>query len=82
MRREYDFAKMRRVEPKYVKHLKKPITMRIDPRVLSYFRRLAERTGIPYQSLINYVLTDYAASELQPSAQWERAGHTKMRRAG
>ncbi|MBI5511617.1 MAG: BrnA antitoxin family protein [Deltaproteobacteria bacterium] len=82
MRRQYDFAKLRRVEPNYLRRLKKPVTMRLDPQVLLYFRRLAERTGIPYQSLINYVLTDYATHELQPSAQWERSGHVKARRAG
>ena len=82
MRKEYDFAKMRPVEPKYVKRLKRPVTMRLDPQVLVYFRRLAERTGIPYQSLINYVLKDYATRELEPSAQWELSVQAKKRRAG
>jgi hypothetical protein len=43
----------------------------LDPHVISYFKEIAEKTGIPYQSLINYVLKDYAMHGLEPSANWE-----------
>ena len=71
MKKEYDFSKLKRAEPKYLRHLKESVTMRLDPHVLSYFREIAEQTGIPYQSLINYVLKDYASHGLKPSANWE-----------
>lgn len=71
MKKEYDFSKLKRAEPKYLKHLKESVTMRLDPHVIVYFKEIAEKTGIPYQSLINYVLKDYALHGLEPSANWE-----------
>lgn len=70
MRREYDFAKLKKAEPRYLKHLKKSVTMRLDPGVVRYFKKLAAKTGLPYQSLMNYVLKDYASLGLEPSANW------------
>lgn len=70
MRKEYDFKKLKKAEPKYLKHLKESVTMRLDPHVIKYFKKLAQESGIPYQSLINYVLKEYAKSELEPSANW------------
>ncbi len=70
MKEEYDVKKLKRAEPKYLKHLKEAVTMRVDPHVIEYFKVLAEKTGIPYQSLINYVLKDYANTGLEPSANW------------
>ena len=72
MKNEYDFSKLRRAEPKYLKYLKAPVTMRLDPHVIDYFKSLATKTGIPYQSLINYILKDYAARGLEPSANWTK----------
>jgi predicted DNA binding CopG/RHH family protein len=71
MRKEYDFSKLRRAQPKYIKRLKASVTMRIDPLVIHYFKEIASKKGIPYQSLINFVLKEYAASKLEPSANWE-----------
>lgn len=71
MKKEYDFSKLKKAEPKYMKHIKESITMRVDPQVIDYFKKLAVKTGIPYQSLINYVLKDYAAHGLEPSANWK-----------
>lgn len=70
MRKEYDFTRLKKAEPKYLKHLKRPVTMRLDPDVIRHFKRLAEKTGIPYQSLMNYVLKDYASLGLEPTANW------------
>ena len=47
--------------------------MRLDPTVLAYFRALAEKSGVPYQSLINFVLREYANRALEPSANWGQA---------
>jgi uncharacterized protein (DUF4415 family) len=72
MRKEYDFAKLRKAEPKYLRRIKRAVTMRLDPAVVAYFRELADDLGMPYQTLINYVLRDYANQRLEPSANWPR----------
>ena len=70
MRKEYDFSKLKKAEPKYIRHLKEPVTIRLEPQVIDYFKKLAKTSGLPYQSLINYVLKDYANQGLEPSANW------------
>ncbi len=52
--------------------------MRLDPAVIEYFRSLATDIGMPYQSLINYVLKEYANQGLTPSANWS----PRRKRAG
>lgn len=71
MKKEYDFNKLKRAEPKYLKRLKEAVTIRLDPHGIGYFKQLAFKTDIPYQSLINYVLRDYASHGLEPSANWK-----------
>ena len=73
MRKEYDFAHMKKAEPRYLRRMKAAVTMRLDANVISYFRSLANDIGMPYQSLINYVLSEYASRKLQPSANWGAA---------
>jgi uncharacterized protein (DUF4415 family) len=70
MRKEYDLKKLKVAEPKYLKRMKASVTMRLDPAVIQYFKGLSQQTGIPYQSLINFVLRDYAVSGLKPSSNW------------
>jgi len=79
MRKEYDFSKMKKASPKYMKLLKESVTMRLDVGVINYFKNLAEQTGVPYQSLINYILGEYANHELKPSADWEGLVRKKNR---
>lgn len=79
MRKEYDFTKLRPARANYTKHLKKSLTLRLDPVVIEHFKMLAEKTGLPYQSLINFVLREYANAGLEPSGNWDRV---KRRKAG
>ena len=51
MKNEYDFSNAKK-NP-YAKQLKKVVTIRIDEESISYFKQLAEETGMPYQALIN-----------------------------
>ncbi len=81
MRKEYDFTRLKRAEPKYLRRLKGSVTMRLDSDVIDYFRALAVEIGMPYQSLINYVLGEYASRQLQPSANWD-AQPRRTQRAG
>jgi predicted DNA binding CopG/RHH family protein len=68
MRKEYDFSSARK-NP-YTAHLKKSVTIRLDPESISYFKSLSEETGIPYQSLINLYLKDCAVSKKKISLAW------------
>lgn len=61
MREEYDFTDSR--PNPYVKGERKPVTLRLDTYVLDYFRGEAQRTGIPYQNLINTYLMQCAREE-------------------
>lgn len=76
MRANYDFSKMRSKRNPYAKLLKQSVTIRLDRPTVQYFKDLAEKTGLPYQSLINLYLRDCAVHERQPDFQWGK-GHTK-----
>ena len=52
---------MKGLKNPYTKHLKQPVTMRLDRDTVAYFKTMAEETGIPYQSLINLYLRDCVA---------------------
>ena len=68
MRKEYDFSEAGK-NP-YAGRLKKRVTIRIDEGTISYFKGLAQETGIPYQTLINLYLRDCAERKTQISVDW------------
>lgn len=68
MKEEYDFSQS--TKNPYVKKLKKQVTIRLEEEVISYFKHLADDTGIPYQSLINLYLQDCAKTQRKPSLEW------------
>lgn len=70
MKKHYDFPKAKR-NP-YAKRLKRSITIRIDTETIEYFKRLAAKSELPYQSLINLYLRDCASSGRELSMQWRR----------
>ncbi len=43
---------------------------RMSPDVVEYFKKMAEETNIPYQSLINLYLRDCSASKRKLDMQW------------
>ena len=69
MRKEYDFSAAKK-NP-YASQLKKQITIRLDEDSITYFKSVAERVGIPYQSLINLYLRDCAASNQTLKLSWK-----------
>lgn len=69
MRKNYDFSAS--VPNPYTKRLKKQITIRLDPEVVSYFKKLSEKNGIPYQNLINLYLKDCAENEKELKIDWQ-----------
>ena len=69
MKTEYDFSKS--IPNPYIKKLRKPITIRIDVDAISYFKKLSEETGIPYQNLINLYLADCAHNRKKLDLAWK-----------
>ena len=70
MRKEYDFSRSR--SNPYLGKLKRVISIRIDADTLSYFKSLAEETGIPCQNLMGSFLADCASRGLKPSMVWRK----------
>lgn len=70
LEKEFDFSKAKR-NP-YAKMLKQQITMNVSSMAIDYFKKEAERTGIPYQTLINLYLTDCAVNKRKLKMTWEQ----------
>jgi predicted DNA binding CopG/RHH family protein len=70
MRKHYDFDKMKGQKNPYSKHLKQPITIRLDKTAVAYFKALAAELGMPYQSLINLYLRDCALNRKKLNLTW------------
>ncbi len=64
----YDFDKS--VKNPYINHLKKSITIRLDTDTINYFKALSKDSGIPYQTLINYFLSQCAKDKKKPEVVW------------
>ena len=73
MRTHYDFSKLKARKNPYVKLLKQSVTIRLDRETVEYFKALAMRTGLPYQSLINLYLRDCATQQRDLAVQWTKA---------
>ena len=71
MREHYDFSKAKR-NP-YARRLKQQVTIRLDHDTVRYFKRLAEETGIRYQTLINLYLRECVATGKKLSNAWATA---------
>ena len=70
MRKEYDLSKLKCRRNPYAKRLKKQVTIRLGVDVIDYFKAMAEKTGIPYQKLINLYLRDCAQKGRQLRLTW------------
>jgi len=44
--------------------------MRLDRDIVTYFKGMAEETGIPYQTLINLYLRDCATHQRKLKMKW------------
>ena len=61
MKAEYDLSNAR--PNPYIDKLRRPVTMNLDAFAIDYFKREADRTGVPYQRLINLYLVQCAREE-------------------
>ncbi|WP_067585893.1 CopG family antitoxin [Endozoicomonas ascidiicola] len=71
MKDEYDLSKMKSRRNPYASKLKKPVTMRLGEDVIDYFKKMAEETGVPYQSLINLYLKDCVTQHRKIDISWQ-----------
>ena len=69
MRKQYDFSTSQR-NP-YAVQLKKPVTIRLDQDSITYFKSMADETGIPYQSLINLYLKECTSLGKKLNLAWK-----------
>ena len=72
MKKHYDFNKMKGRKNPYTQYLKQPVTMRLDRESIEYFKRMADESGIPYQTLINLYLRDCAVNKRKLHLQWKQ----------
>jgi predicted DNA binding CopG/RHH family protein len=79
MRAHYDFSRMKARRNPYVKLLKQSVTIRLDRETVRYFKKLATRTGLPYQNLINLYLRDCAVRQKELSMRWALPGRRTAR---
>lgn len=73
MRKEYDLKKMKLSPNPYASKLKKSITIRLDTDVIEYFKQLGEKTGTPYQTLVNDFLRNCKEESLVPKTIWKKS---------
>jgi predicted DNA binding CopG/RHH family protein len=66
---EYNFEKS--IESLYARRLKKSITIRLDSETISSFKGLSKESEIPYQTLINYFLSQCVKEKRKPEVVWE-----------
>lgn len=73
MRKEYDLKKMDLKPNPYMQKLKKSVTIRLDADVIDYFKKLAEQTGTPYQTLLNDYLRNCKEQKITPKTIWKKS---------
>ena len=67
----YDIKNLNPRKNPYAKMLKQQITINVNSDVISYFKSMAESSGIPYQTLINLYLTDCVKNERKLDISWK-----------
>ncbi len=70
MRAHYDLSKMKGKKNAHIKHLKQPVTIRLDKASVAYFKAMATELGMLYQNLINLYLRDCAINQKKLSLKW------------
>lgn len=70
MREEYDIKNLNPRKNPYAPKIKKQITINVDNSVIDFFKAESEKTGIPYQTLINLYLKDCVKNNKHPNISW------------
>jgi uncharacterized protein (DUF4415 family) len=70
MRKEYDFRGGER--GRYNDRLERgKITIRLEEDVIDYFKKMAKKKGVPYQTLINLYLRDCKERGVELKMEWD-----------
>lgn len=70
MRKEYNIAELNPRKNPYTNRLKKQVTINIDNDTIEYFKDQSEKSGLPYQTLINLYLADCATKHRKLNMSW------------
>jgi predicted DNA binding CopG/RHH family protein len=54
------------------------VGIHLSPEVVDYFKGLAEKTGLPYQKLIDLYLLDCAKKRRKLMMKWWRSGEARL----
>jgi uncharacterized protein (DUF4415 family) len=71
MREEYDIKNLNPRKNPYSNRVKKQVTINLDGDIIDYFKAQSEKSGIPYQTLINLYLSDCVASKRELHLTWK-----------
>lgn len=69
MKKEYDFSKLKEIKNPYPAK-KKAVGINLSPEVIDYFKRMAIKTRIPYQKLIDLYLLDCVRQRKKLALHW------------
>lgn len=69
MKKEYNFSKLKARKNPYADK-KKAVGINLSPKVVDYFKALAQETGLPYQKLIDLYLLDCAKKRKKLAMKW------------
>jgi predicted DNA binding CopG/RHH family protein len=59
MKKEFNFKGSKKVGDRFKgKEIKVSVTARLDPQVVAWLKKESEKKGIPYQTLMNSILTE------------------------
>jgi uncharacterized protein (DUF4415 family) len=70
MKAEYDLSQFKSRKNPHAEKLKKSVSMRLSADVVDYFQDMAEKSGLPYQSLINLYLRDCVLNRRKIKIAW------------
>ncbi len=69
MKKEYDFSDA--VKNPYTRQSRRLVSIRLDKSVIEYFKDVAVKVNMPYQTLINSYLQDCVKEKRMPSVSWK-----------
>jgi predicted DNA binding CopG/RHH family protein len=69
MKKEYDLSKLQEV-PNPFRTKSIGVGINLNPKVITYFKKMAIDTGVPYQRLINYYLLDCVKKKRKLKMEW------------
>ncbi|MBQ3321208.1 BrnA antitoxin family protein [Candidatus Saccharibacteria bacterium] len=70
MKKEYNIEELNPRKNPYTNRLKKQVTINIDNDTIEYFKDQSEKSGLPYQTLINLYLADCASNRRKINLSW------------